>query len=110
MSKKVGKRLRAIRYHQRIAAEMRKRRETEYGLESPSALFGPANPSLYDVTTHDQRIKLDEIIEEITGKNCDIGVDDLTDEQLIEILEQALKYLAKKRGKELEKEIEAMIS
>ena len=84
---------------------MRKRWEKDYGLKKPNP-----NDTLYDITTHEQRIKLDEIIEEITGKNCDIGVDDLTDEQLIQILDQALKYLAKKRAKYLKKEIEAMIA
>ena len=105
MSKRVGARLRRILYHRRIQKEMQKRWEEEYGVPKPKP-----NDTLYHTTTHDQRIKLDEIIEEITGKHCDIGVDDLTDDQLIEILEQALKYLAKKRGKELEKEIAGMIS
>jgi len=105
MSKRVGERLRRILYHRRIQKEMQKRWEEDYGLKKPNP-----NDTLYHTTTHEQRIKLDEIIEEITGKNCDVGVDDLTDDQLIEILDQALKYLAKKRAKELKTEIEAMIA
>ena len=83
----------------------------EYGIKHQTSLFGdPDSDNLYTITTHEQRIKLDEVIEEITGKWCDDGVAQLTDDEIIEILDQVLKAMAKKRGKELEKEIAGMIA
>ena len=107
MSKKVGKRLRSILYHRRLTAEMRKRWEEDYGVYGGSP---GANYSLYDITNHKQRLKLDEVIEKITGKWCDEGIAYLTNEQLIEILEQVLKSMAKERAKKLETEMAVMIA
>ena len=39
-------------------------------------------------TTHDDRVELDRRIEEKTGKYCDDGVDELTDEEIMELLRQ----------------------
>ena len=47
-------------------------------------------------TTHDDRVKLDRRIEKKTGKHCDDGVDELTDEEIMELL---WKIWEKKRKK-----------
>lgn len=39
-------------------------------------------------TTHEDRVELDKRIEEKTGKYCDDGVDELTDEEIMELLRQ----------------------
>ena len=39
-------------------------------------------------TTHDDRVELDRRIEEKTGKYCDDGVAELTDEEIMELLRQ----------------------
>ena len=48
-------------------------------------------------TTHEDRVELDRRIEEKTGKYCDVGVDDLTDEEIIEILRQIWEMKNKKK-------------
>ncbi|GAH69550.1 unnamed protein product, partial [marine sediment metagenome] len=44
----------------------------------------------------DDRVELDRLIEEKTGKYCDEGVYELTDEEILELLQQ---IWAKKRKK-----------
>ena len=39
-------------------------------------------------TAHEDRVELDRRIEEKTGRYCDDGVDELTDEEIIELLRQ----------------------
>ncbi len=39
-------------------------------------------------TTHDDRVELDRRIEEKTGKYCDDGVSELTDDEIMELLRQ----------------------
>jgi len=39
-------------------------------------------------TTHEDRVELDRRIEENTGKYCDDGVDELSDEEIMELLRQ----------------------
>jgi len=48
-------------------------------------------------TTHEDRVELDRRIEEKTGKYCDVGVDELTDEEIIEILRQIWEMKNKKK-------------
>ncbi len=54
-----------------------------------------------DQTTHEDRVELDRRIEEKTGKYCDDGVDELTDEEIMELLRQIWE---KKKKKPWEKE------
>ncbi len=42
-------------------------------------------------TTHEDRVELDRRIEEKTGKYCDDGVSELTDEEIMELLRQIWK-------------------
>lgn len=39
-------------------------------------------------TTHEDRVELDRRIEEKTGKYCDNGVFELTDDEIMELLRQ----------------------
>ncbi len=39
-----------------------------------------------DRTDHEDRVELDRLIEERTGKPCDAGVDELSDEDLLDLL------------------------
>ena len=48
-------------------------------------------------TTHEDRVELDRRIEEKTGKYCDDGVDELTDEEIMELLRKI--WERKKRKK-----------
>jgi hypothetical protein len=48
-------------------------------------------------TTHEEREELDKIIKERTGKYCDDAVDQLTDQQLMQFLEEARRRLRRKR-------------
>lgn len=52
------------------------------------------------LTDHDDRMELDRIIEEKTGKNCDIGVSQLSDDEIKEILRGI--WLRKKKRKPIE--------
>ena len=47
-------------------------------------------------TDHDDRVELDKKIEEKTGKYCDIGVDDLSDEEILDLLRAIWKKRKKK--------------
>lgn len=53
-------------------------------------------------TDHDERVQLDKLIEEKTGKYCDIGVLELTDRELGELLAEARRRLRKKKPREAE--------
>lgn len=48
-------------------------------------------------TTHEDRVELDRRIEKKTGKHCDEGVFELTDEEIMELLR--LIWAKKKRKK-----------
>lgn len=48
-------------------------------------------------TNHEDRVELDKKIEEKTGKYCDLGVYNLSDEELLEILNQIWKKKKKKK-------------
>jgi len=48
-------------------------------------------------TTHEDRVELDKRIEEKTGKPCDIGVYELTDEEIMELLRQIWGKKKKKK-------------
>jgi hypothetical protein len=72
----------------------------------------PDMKTLLDKTTHEQRIEIDKRIEEYTGKYCDEGVYDLTDDEFLEIVDAVLNdrptVLKKKRvlaKNEIEQEI-----
>ena len=47
-------------------------------------------------TDHEDRVELDKKIEEKTGKYCDIGVDDLSDEEILDMLRAIWKKRKKK--------------
>ncbi len=47
-------------------------------------------------TTHEERREIDEEIEERTNKYCDEGVNDLSDEEFIEIVNKIKKRKKKK--------------
>ncbi|GAI76622.1 unnamed protein product [marine sediment metagenome] len=49
-------------------------------------------------TTHEDRVELDRRIEEKTGKYCDDGVDELTNEEIMELL-RAIWVKKKKKKK-----------
>jgi len=49
-------------------------------------------------TTQEERFKIDLIVEERTGLNCDVGIKQISDGELKLIVEEARKRLAKKRG------------
>lgn len=50
-------------------------------------------------TTHDDRVELDALIEQRTGKYCDDGVSELTDEQIMELLNHIWNEKKKKKKK-----------
>jgi len=50
-------------------------------------------------TTHGERLELDRIIEEKTGKDCDEGVDLLSDGELLLLLREARRGLRRKPPK-----------
>lgn len=52
---------------------------------------------ILDRTDHEDRVELDRLIEEKTGKYCDEGVDDLSNEEFMELLRRA--WEAKKKRK-----------
>ncbi len=41
---------------------------------------------ILDRTDHEDRVELDRLIEEKTGKPCDEGVDELSDEDILDLL------------------------
>lgn len=51
------------------------------------------------LTEHIERVEIDKIVEEKTGKYCDEGIDDVSDEQLKDIVEEARRRLRKKKEK-----------
>lgn len=53
------------------------------------------------LTTHDDRVELDRVIEERTGKYCDEGVSELTDEQIMILLRQIWEDKKKKKKKKI---------
>jgi hypothetical protein len=72
----------------------------------------PDMRTMLDKTTHEHRVEIDKRIEEYTGKYCDEGVFDLTDEEFQEIVDSVLEgrptVLKKKRilaKNEIEQEI-----
>lgn len=48
-------------------------------------------------TTHEDRVELDKRIEEKTGKYCDDGVDELTDEEIMELLKKIWEEKKKRK-------------
>jgi len=54
-------------------------------------------------TTHKERVRLDDYIEEKTDKWCDDGVDDVTDEELLELAKKSFKKEALPKGKKKKK-------
>jgi len=53
---------------------------------------------LLQKTDHEDRVELDKKIEEKTGKYCDEGVDDLTDDEILELLNLIWKKKKKKKA------------
>ena len=53
------------------------------------------------LTTHDDRVELDRVIEERTGKYCDDGVSELTDEQIMILLRKIWEDKKKKKKKKI---------
>ena len=49
------------------------------------------------LTEHEERVEIDKVVEEKTGKYCDDGIDEISDEELRHIVEEARKRLKKKR-------------
>jgi len=47
-------------------------------------------------TTHEERIEIDKEIEKKTNKNCDIGIDELNNEELLGII-NSIKNKKKKK-------------
>ena len=41
---------------------------------------------ILEKTDHEDRVELDRLIEEKTGKYCDEGVDELSDEDILDLL------------------------
>ena len=50
-----------------------------------------------DQTTHEDRVELDRLIEEKTGKYCDDGVDKLTNEEIMALLRKIWGRKKKKK-------------
>ena len=51
---------------------------------------------ILDRTDHEDRVELDRLIEEKTGKPCDEGVDELSDEDILDLLMLIWKKRKKK--------------
>jgi len=51
---------------------------------------------ILDRTDHEDRVELDRLIEEMTGKPCDDGVEDLTDDEVLDLLKRIWKRRKKK--------------
>jgi len=51
---------------------------------------------ILDRTDHEDRVELDRLIEERTGKPCDKGVDELSDEDILNLLRLIWKKRKKK--------------
>jgi len=47
-------------------------------------------------TTHEERLEIDRLIEEVTGKYCDEGVLELSKEEFLEIVKEAKKRVRKR--------------
>jgi len=59
---------------------------------------------LLHLTTHEDRVEIDRIIEEITGMYCDEGAKLLSDDEFLEIVESVLR----KRKKKVERSVEVV--
>ncbi len=55
---------------------------------------------ILEKTDHEDRVELDRMIEEKTGKPCDEGVDELSDEDILDLL----RRIWKKRKKSIMEE------
>ncbi len=51
---------------------------------------------ILEKTDHENRVELDRLIEEKTGKPCDEGVDELSDEDILDLLMLIWKKRKKK--------------
>jgi len=51
---------------------------------------------ILEKTDHEDRVELDRLIEEKTGKYCDKGVDELSDEDILDLLRLIWKKRKKK--------------
>ena len=51
---------------------------------------------ILEKTDHEDRVELDRMIEEKTGKPCDEGVDELSDEDILDLLMLIWKKRKKK--------------
>ena len=51
---------------------------------------------ILEKTDHEDRVELDRLIEEKTGKPCDEGVDELSDEDILDLLMLIWKKRKKK--------------
>lgn len=51
---------------------------------------------ILEKTDHEDRVELDQKIEEKTGKPCDEGVDELSDEDILDLLRLVWKKRKKK--------------
>jgi len=60
-------------------------------------------------TTHEDRMELDRRIEVKTGKYCDEGVNDMTDEEIMELLREIWARKNKKPW-EKKKEVELAVA
>lgn len=60
---------------------------------------------LLHFTTHEDRVEIDRIIEELTGMYCDEGIKLLTDNEFLEIVESVLK---RKKRKKTERTVEVI--
>jgi hypothetical protein len=49
------------------------------------------------LTTREERVLIDAIVEERTQQNCDVGIDRISDEELRRIVEEAKRRLTKKK-------------
>ena len=55
---------------------------------------------LLDLTTHEDRLEIDRMIEEITRLHCDEGAKILSDEEFIRIVESVLRRKRRKKERE----------
>ena len=51
---------------------------------------------ILEKTDHEDRVELDRLIEEKTGKPCDEGVDELSDEDILDLLRLVWRKRKKK--------------
>ncbi|HID43628.1 MAG TPA: hypothetical protein EYP30_07665 [Archaeoglobaceae archaeon] len=53
---------------------------------------------LLHLTTHEDRVEIDRMIEEITGMYCDEGVKVLSESEFLEIVESIIRRRKKKKA------------